>query len=75
MDGMQDNLIILLFSMKDANWTPMCGNIMFNCNKNTNCSCYSDYLLWTKDYPKLSFEEWKTLVIIEYKDKKGLMGY
>ena len=55
---------------KDIHWTNICANILNYCQtcSEHGCSCYNDYILWNKDEEKLSFEEWKTLTIIEYKD-------
>lgn len=47
-------------------WSPVCSGIKSTCTSKHKCSCYNDYLLWTKDFPTLSFEEWKVLMTIEY---------
>lgn len=49
----------------------LCANILKYCQLNPEgyCSCYLDYITWSKDNPKLSFEEWKTLAKIIYKDE------
>lgn len=45
------------------NWSNSCKRI--NKCSEENCFCYNDYLMWTHDYPRLEFEEWKELILIE----------
>ena len=51
----------------EENWTNRCANILGKCQLEPGfCTCYGDYCLWTKDNPKLAFEQWQELVRIEY---------
>ena len=56
--------------LMDNHWSNCCANILNYCQKcsEKGCTCYNDYVLWGKDNPKLSFEEWKTLTLIEYRE-------
>ena len=46
----------------------ICANILKYCQLNSEgyCSCYMDYIIWSKDNPKLDFEQWKIINKIEY---------
>lgn len=54
---------------KSCDWSNYCSNILnpYRCQDEKNCQCYVDYLMWTKDNPKIDFDVWKTLIQIEYK--------
>lgn len=45
-------------------WTDICSKLN-NCDE-INCLCYANYVLFSKDMPKLEFNQWKELVRIEY---------
>jgi len=51
-------------------WTNICENILSRCDKQMDCTCWMDYCIWSKDNPKLDFEEWKSLVKIEYEESE-----
>jgi len=55
----------------EKHWTSICINILTQCTTQ-RCSCWQDYCLWSKDNPKLSFEQWKSLAKIEYQDREVL---
>lgn len=54
----------------NKDWSNICANIHNYCaysNNRNYCTCYQDYLLWSKDNPKLDFESWRILIKIEMK--------
>lgn len=51
---------------KNKYWSNSCHRL-YSC-KRDDCLCYSDYLMWTTEYPELDFNTWKELIKIERTD-------
>ena len=51
----------------ENHWSNSCANILNKCNKD-RCQCYIDYYIWSKDEPKLDFEQWRELILLERTD-------
>lgn len=51
---------------REKPWTNCCWKIMNGGCKKSNCHCFQDYRLWSKDNPKLDYEEWRMLAKVEY---------